>query len=90
MIIEIHEIDTTIPLQDLKDGQFAVITEWKCYCYVGLIVKRYGRMLIAMNSHTHWDEFYVCDSEYEVENIRCRVLPPGTLLEIKADDNPVL
>jgi hypothetical protein len=74
-----------IPVKDLKDGEIAIITEWSASEYVGRIVQRYGEHLVALGSSrgSSWPEFFNEDfSIRPLDNLKVRVLPKGTQIEL--------
>jgi len=72
--------DNTICVNDMKDGDIAIIRKWGISDYVGCIVQRYENNLIRLgeNSGKGWSDVL----NYRNENFRVEILPKGTLLEV--------
>lgn len=70
-----------IPVDELQEGQVAVITAWSCTNYIGRIVQRYQKDLIELGAGGGWGSLFEggCNSK---KLCRVRVLPPGTKLEL--------
>lgn len=80
----IEEKPTDQPVMQLKDGQIAIITQWNgSQSYIGRIVQRYDLSLVVLGApyNESWIRFF-SGSISGVENLRVRVLPPGTKLEL--------
>lgn len=78
----VSQKDLDIPADDMKDGQIAVITEWKCSPeYIGRIVQRYGFILITLGKDAG-QAFPSFFKDCRDEAYRVRILGPGTVIEI--------
>ena len=75
--------DRGICVQDLVDGQVAIITEWTVSFYLRRVVQRYKDNLIVLggDSGDCWSEIFTFDRRWE--DCRVRVLQPGTTLVIE-------
>jgi hypothetical protein len=84
----ITDITTDIPVGEMKDGDIAVITQWKDenYYYTGQVVQRYMDYLIRVGkpSNQGWGGIFKKDHDF-LTNKSCmvRILPSGTVLEIE-------
>lgn len=82
----VGNIDNSINILDMGDGQFAVITQWDSEAasdYIGYIVTRCGENLVILGdvpSPVRMDFWSL--GRYELEK-RVRILPKGTLLEVE-------
>ena len=47
-------------VSEMKDGDIAVITNWKCKSYIGRVVQRYRDFLICVGTDSGhgWGEFF--------------------------------
>lgn len=66
-----------ICVKDMKDGDIAVITNWSCGDYIGLVVQRYKDFLITVGSRSGngWNEYFKHGSGSK--NCCVRLLEPG-------------
>jgi hypothetical protein len=81
----LNETAQEIPVQDIEDGEIAVITQWSAFGHIGRIVQRYGDHLVALGSShgSSWSEFFNRDfSTRPLDSCKVRVLPKGTQIEI--------
>ena len=80
--MKIHtEATTDICVNEMKDGDVAVITKWESYYKnVGTIVQRYQSIIIALgqDSGSCWTS--VLNTVHP--DCRVRILPKGTLIEV--------
>jgi hypothetical protein len=73
---------TDICVEDMKDGDIAVITKWTANLYIGCIVQRYKDFLVCvgMDSGRGWGKYFAtCDRN---ENNRVRLLEPDEELVV--------
>jgi hypothetical protein len=72
-----------IHVNEMKDGDVAVIISWSSHEYVGRVVQRYGNYLLVLgaNSGLGWGETFSSPRPLRPE-CRVRILPKGTLLEV--------
>lgn len=75
-----EEKPNTIQAYDLEDGQIAIITEWDGGDYIDRIIQRYKDILIVLGRNQ--GSAFTTALEKPNENLRVRVLKPGTILEI--------
>lgn len=80
------DIDGSIPVHLMQDGDIAVITTWWHKQYLGRIVQRYGNFLMAVGLPQGFGfgilfPDALSDAESS-QTCRVRILPPGTLLRI--------
>jgi len=75
------EVQTGCSIDEMKDGDVAVIVTWPHAGYVGLVVQRYGTALVALGRRSGrcWPTLFdsKCGNDFQV-----RILPKGTLIEI--------
>lgn len=73
--------DNSICVQDMQDGQVAIITQWPINpIHTGLIVQRYKDMLITIGADS--GKSFPRMFEERAESYRVRVLQKGELIEI--------
>lgn len=76
--------DESICVDDMKDGDVGVITEW-CVCarYVGEIVQRYKNYLLTVGASSRhgWGEYF--PPHGRIENCRVRLLKSGEVLVVE-------
>ena len=79
----ISEPNSSVPLQNMEDGQIAVITAWPDHEVEGRIVQKSGRSLILIGlplaSHGLLFSSNLLDKD---ESRRVRILNPGTMIEL--------
>jgi len=78
--LQTPEIDKTILVYHMQDGQIAVITRWKDSSYIGTIVQRFDNKLIALGQGCGiaWSTIL---KEADA-NFRVRILEAGETLVI--------
>jgi hypothetical protein len=80
-----NNVNDSIPLSEMKDGQIGIITEWADYQkYAGRIVQRYDNILIALgrSSGSSWSRIFAECSEHH----RVRLLQNDEALYVDNDD----
>jgi hypothetical protein len=72
-----------IHVNEMKDGDVAVIVSWSRQECIGRIVQRYRNYLLVLgaNSGMSWGEIFSFPKPVNSE-CRVRILPKGTLLEV--------
>ncbi len=73
---------TSIPVNDMHDGEIAVITQWNCYTKaVGWVVQRFQNYLVPLgvDSGQSWSNSTFWRGRTD---LRVRILPPDTLLKV--------
>jgi hypothetical protein len=70
-----------VAIAAMQDGDIAIITKWSDSQYVGRIVQRYDMHLVTLGqpSGQSWTNFRSLAAS---DQVRVRILPPGTKLEI--------
>ena len=69
--------DGSIPIRKLREGQVAEIVKWAEWSrYVGEAVKRHPMSIVGVTFDNTWSDVP------EVDDVRVRVLPNGTLLKV--------
>jgi hypothetical protein len=65
---------------NMKDGQIGVISRWSTGDYIGVVVQRYGKHLVALNKpyKSGWQNLW----PDQIDGCMVRILPPGTKLEV--------
>ena len=79
----VGEVVSAIPVQQLLDGQMAVIHKWgSCSKALGRVVQRYKDDLIVLGEP--WGKCYQDITTYARSCLNCFVvvLPPGTKIEV--------
>ncbi len=75
------ETEESVSIDDMKDGDMAVIVHWSSYPqFVDYVVQRSGNMLILLGvpSGRSFGSFFDTPSG----SIRVRILNPGSLIEL--------
>lgn len=74
--------DTTIHVNQLKEGVLATITQWTIPSYVGQIVQRYKTDLVGIgNPDMYWGGIFTECGKLS-DNCRVRPLEAGELIEV--------
>lgn len=86
--------DDSICVDDMKDGDVGVVTSWAILTYVGQIVQRYGKSLVALGNVKDrrmyrgflvvwkvWPNYF--PSHNRVEECRVRLLKSGETLVVE-------
>ena len=83
--LKVNNVETDIPVRDMKDGDIGVITSWVIYRkdYIGLIIQyifKYN-MLIVLGKPTQeaWDRKDDLDM---YDNCRVRLLKKGDVINV--------
>lgn len=78
----VKAIDVDVCIQDMQDGQVAIITQWTNRDYIGRIVQRYNDALITIGG-TWGDSFTgLFTGGKRNEDCKVRILPKGTQIEL--------
>lgn len=78
--MRILSTNSSIPVNQMKNGQIAIIRAWPVSLYIGNIVQKIEGKIIQLGSENYWDidSLNMTDEKlFQVE-----ILPPGTKLEI--------
>jgi hypothetical protein len=83
----ITDITTDIPVGEMKDGDIAVITQWRDRSnYEGQIIQRYKDYLLCVGkpSHQGWGDIFKKDHDFLTDKTcMVRILPAGAVLEVE-------
>lgn len=77
----LEQITDDVCVNDMKDGDIGIITEWSISGYTGRVIQRYKDILITLGKNSGQAFTSVINSDISYKCM-VRVLPKGTKLEI--------
>ena len=77
----LSEPSNEIHLNELNNGQIAIITRWPSLNYKNRIVQRQDNQLISLGMKDNWPTIFLNKTD-ALDECFVRILPKGTVIEI--------